>query len=316
MHTHRSAALAIATTFFLAVALGGTVVAGAGCERSHSVGGTSPAATTAASKGQAPASAGTGGALDGGVGAGDVAGYVQLEGLYRELAGTGATTKEPWASLARQMGHMRHLAESRGPTGSPGMMGPSQMGGRRMDGQGMMGTQDGGMTGRGMMWQRTCGLDEWNRQMATMSREDAEAARAAGDAERARTLDEVAKEHTKLADRIGAGPSAPLGTQGSEIFAATCAPCHQAQGDGVPGVFPPLRGDPVVLGPDERLIQVVLGGLNRPLEIGGRQYYGVMPSFAARLDDATVAAVLSYIRTAWGNNAPPVTPERVAGARR
>ena len=72
----------------------------------------------------------------------------------------------------------------------------------------------------------------------------------------------------------------------------------------------------MVNGPDEQLIHVVLGGLNQPLEIRGQRYYGVMPPFAGRLDDATLAAVLTYVRSAWGNSAAPVTPRRVAAVRR
>jgi len=142
------------------------------------------------------------------------------------------------------------------------------------------------------------------------------AAHASSDSRRAKALDAVAREHGKLADQIASTPSAPVGTQGAEIFAATCSPCHRPQGEGIPGVFPALRGDSVVNGPDEHLIRVVLGGLNQPLEIHGQRYLGLMPSFAGRLDDATLAEVLTYIRSAWGNSAPPVTPQRVAALRR
>ena len=118
--------------------------------------------------------------------------------------------------------------------GGPEMMGGQQPGGPGM-GPGMIGPQGGMMGGGpGMMWQRTCGLDDWNRQMGAASRKDAEAARASGDSQRAKTLDEVAQEHGKLADQIASTPSVPVGTQGAEIFAATCAPCHRPQGEGIP----------------------------------------------------------------------------------
>ena len=324
----------------LVILVGVTADVLAGCQRGAPPGSTAQASkptTTSANKDDAPATASaTGQAADGGSAVGEAVSYGHLEGLYKDLAKTAPGQR--WASMAQQMAYMHQLASQGGATGVPGPMGPGggMMGGQRGAGPGMMGSgggmmgggqpsggpgmmgPQGGMMmgGQGMMWQRACGLDEWNRGMAAMSRKDAEAARAAGDAQRARTLDEVAEEHGKLADQIGSGPSAPVGTQGAEIFAATCAPCHRPQGEGVPSAFPALRGDPVVNGPDERLIQVVLGGLNEPLEIGGQHYFGVMPPFAGRLDDATLATLLTYIRGAWGNNAPPVTPQRVAAVRR
>ena len=322
MDTHRSAETALAGAI-LAMVVGGAAVAPAGCERNHAVSTTAPTSSTPSAQGSATDQPSDGGSPE-------AASYAHLERLYKELAGPSSSApKQPWASLAQQMAYMHQLATQGRATGPGGMgPGPGMMGGRQGGGPGMMGGQQPG--GRGMgpgmmgpqgtmmgggpgtMWQRACGLDEWNRRMAAASRKDAQAARAAGDSQGARTLDEVAKEHDKLADQIGSTPSAPLGTQGAEIFAATCAPCHRPQGEGVPGVFPPLQGDPVVNGPDEHLIRVVLEGLNHPLEIRGQRYFGVMPSFAGRLDDATLAAVLTYIRSAWGNSAPPVTPQRVA----
>ncbi len=89
---------------------------------------------------------------------------------------------------------------------------------------------------------------------------------------------------------------------GSAIYAAQCAGCHQADGSGVPGAFPPLAGhvgdlyaaDPAFL------VQVTLYGLQGPIVVQGVSYAGVMPAFA-RLTDAEIAALLNYTLTAWGD---------------
>ncbi len=303
----------------LAAALGAAGAVALGCERNDGHGSTGPAAPKASTPASATAalapSASTAQSADGGA---EAATYAELEGLYKELAGTATPPKEPWASLARQMAHMHQLTVSGGAMGSPGTMGgPNMMGGQGMGGQGTREPQGTMMAGHGMMWQRSCALDTWNRQMATMSHESGVAARSTGDTKLARTFDAVAEKHAKLADTIGAQPApTDTGANGASIFAAACAPCHRPQGEGVPGVFPALRGDSVILGADERLIKVVLGGLNGPLKIGDQRYFGVMPPFGGRLNDAALAAVLTHVRSSWGNSAAPITKERVAAVRK
>jgi len=104
---------------------------------------------------------------------------------------------------------------------------------------------------------------------------------------------------------------------GKRLF-GTCASCHQATGAGVPGVFPPLAGSEWVLGNEERLIRVLLHGLNGPIVVKGNNYNGVMPSFGKvpgggyNWSDEKIAQVLSYIRQDWGNNAALVTKEKVS----
>ena len=82
-----------------------------------------------------------------------------------------------------------------------------------------------------------------------------------------------------------------------------------------PGVFPPLKGSAVVNSPDPtEHIRTVLRGLSGKA-IGGVTYASAMPAFADQLTDEEVAAVLSYERTSWGNQAPPVKPEDVVARR-
>lgn len=94
---------------------------------------------------------------------------------------------------------------------------------------------------------------------------------------------------------------APVIRQGAQLFALNCAPCHQPNGEGTLRTFPALNGNALVTAPNPQgLIEVVLHGRN------------IMPSFAGRLSAQEIAAILSYMRTAWRNHAPPITTEQVA----
>jgi len=99
-----------------------------------------------------------------------------------------------------------------------------------------------------------------------------------------------------------------------------CATCHQKNGQGLVPAFPPLVGTPWVTGDEERLIKLTLHGLWGVIEVNGKVYdpaNGVPPMtpFESMLDDKEVAAVLTYIRNSWGNQAPPVKPETVKKIR-
>ena len=102
---------------------------------------------------------------------------------------------------------------------------------------------------------------------------------------------------------------------GAQIFAANCAACHQATGKGLPGVFPPLAGSPWVTGDPQTVSQIVLHGMNGEIEVQGTKYKGAMPAFAEQLSDAEMAAVLSYVRSAWGNAGAPIEAEAVKASR-
>ena len=102
---------------------------------------------------------------------------------------------------------------------------------------------------------------------------------------------------------------------GAEIYQARCLSCHQGNGGGVPGVFPPLTGTEWVTGDEEVLIRIVLNGMTGEIEVNGMTYGGVMPPWGAFLSDDEVAALLTYIRTEWNNDASEVAPETVAAVR-
>ncbi len=102
---------------------------------------------------------------------------------------------------------------------------------------------------------------------------------------------------------------------GGEIFQGKCVACHQANGAGVPGVFPPLVGSEWVLGNPERLAHIPLHGIQGKLTVKGIAYNGMMPVFGELLSDGEIAAVLTYIRSQWGNKADAVTEEMVKKVR-
>jgi mono/diheme cytochrome c family protein len=108
---------------------------------------------------------------------------------------------------------------------------------------------------------------------------------------------------------------------GKRQFQAACITCHQANGLGVPGAFPPLAGSDWANGSDERVIRIVLHGLGGEVKVGAAVFNGAMPSFGKvpgsgyNWRDDQIAAVLTYIRQEWGNQAGPVTPEQVAAIR-
>ena len=101
---------------------------------------------------------------------------------------------------------------------------------------------------------------------------------------------------------------------GATVYAGNCVACHQANGAGLTGVFPTLVNSRWVTGSEERLVQILLHGIQGEIEVQGVTYNGVMPAFP-QLADAELAAVLSYIRGEWGNDAAPVSAEAIAAGR-
>jgi mono/diheme cytochrome c family protein len=94
--------------------------------------------------------------------------------------------------------------------------------------------------------------------------------------------------------------------RGQAIYEERCASCHGEQGQGAPGAYPPLAGSrKVQLASSVNLIRTVLHGGFPPATAGNPRPYG-MPPFGQDLGDADVAAVVTYLRNAWGNSAPPV----------
>ncbi len=98
----------------------------------------------------------------------------------------------------------------------------------------------------------------------------------------------------------------------------TCVACHQANGQGTPGQFPPLVKSEWINEPEPgRIIRLVLNGLNGSLVFQGQDFNGTMVPWKDSLTDEEIAAVLTYVRQnkEWGNNASEVKPERVKAVR-
>ena len=114
---------------------------------------------------------------------------------------------------------------------------------------------------------------------------------------------------------LGGGGVAAAAVDGASVFSSRCAACHQATGQGLPGAFPPLAGSEFVLGDGERAVRIVLRGLSGPVTVKGLPFNNGMPAWADQLSDAEIAAVLTYVRSSFGNVAPAVTADVVAAQR-
>ena len=103
---------------------------------------------------------------------------------------------------------------------------------------------------------------------------------------------------------------------GQELYMTRCAFCHQANGEGMAGNFPPLAGSEWVLHEDASLpIKVVLAGLGGPITVMGQQYNSNMAPVVGDLEDQDVANIVTYIRQSWGNEASEVTADQVASIK-
>jgi mono/diheme cytochrome c family protein len=102
---------------------------------------------------------------------------------------------------------------------------------------------------------------------------------------------------------------------GKKVYDTTCITCHQANGLGVPGQYPPLAGSEWATGSEERVIRIVLHGLSGPIKVHDKEYNNVMAPLGAALKDEQIANVISYVRASWGNAASEVQPETVAKVR-
>ena len=127
--------------------------------------------------------------------------------------------------------------------------------------------------------------------VAWLSAQKAEAAEAAASAEKTWTM-------------------AELMSHGQKVYTTACAACHQINGEGLPNVFPGLKGSPVIVGDVATHIDVVINGVMKD----GKPT--AMQAFGAQLNDADLAAVITYERNAWGNDSGDVVqPADIKAAR-
>lgn len=204
------------------------------------------------------------------------------------------------------------------------MMGPS--GGGMMDRESMRGRMmDRPAQGRGMLEDRMMMRSqtrEWDLQMRAMHGQMSQTMRELG-------YDEMAALHDRMMANYGdaagsfqeeqgeaGSPSPPEGSvSGAEVYRQYCATCHGADGQGLGSAFPPLSGSRWVTNDTTTPVRIVLHGLQGPIQVQNKTFDGIMPAFAARLSDDEVAAVLTYVRNEWGNDAPAVTVDAVSDVR-
>ena len=117
------------------------------------------------------------------------------------------------------------------------------------------------------------------------------------------------------AELAGERPVAGAQVDGAALFASACVACHQANGAGLPGVFPPLAGSEWVAGKETTMAAIVLHGIAGSITVKGSNYAVAMPAFKDQFSDEQLAAVLTHVRSQWGNAASPISAATVATVR-
>lgn len=118
-------------------------------------------------------------------------------------------------------------------------------------------------------------------------------------------------------------PTGPLNAAGAAttadgeaLFGANCAACHQATGAGIPNLFPPLDGSEWVAMDGRVITNILIHGIEGEITVKGATYKGMMPPFGEKFSDTEIAAIATYVRSAWSNSAGPVDAGQVAAERK
>ena len=112
------------------------------------------------------------------------------------------------------------------------------------------------------------------------------------------------KKETKTVDN----GNKPQGLDGAALYATNCQGCHQANGEGLKGAFPPLKGSQIVLNDNmETMVGIIMNGYN------AREEYGIMPPVGTNnnLNAEEIAAIANHEKSSWGNNAKKAGPEEI-----
>jgi len=135
-----------------------------------------------------------------------------------------------------------------------------------------------------------------------------------GQAELAQMENRKSRSYIKTPDEIHDDLHEGDELEGSILYKTYCATCHQRNGKGDNNRFPPLAGSDWVTGDEERLISVVMNGLQGEIKVNGKSYNGLMP-MNKHLDDHAIASIITYIRMNFSNNAAPVSAIQVSRVR-
>ncbi len=143
-----------------------------------------------------------------------------------------------------------------------------------------------------------CGKDHGFMPIVVVAKNEADYAQWVAEQKSAASADAAAAEREWSMDELMA--------RGEKVYATSCAACHQANGEGIPGAFPALKGSAIATGPVDKHIDVILNGRSGT----------AMAAFGAQLSDIDIAAVATYERNAWGNDTGDlVQPSAVKAAR-
>jgi mono/diheme cytochrome c family protein len=123
-------------------------------------------------------------------------------------------------------------------------------------------------------------------------------------------------EEVKMEEAIveGSGIDKTLMEKGKAIY-VQCLACHQANGEGITGAFPPLANSDYMLADINRMIKTILNGTTDPIMVNGTEYPGNTMTKFTHLSDKDIAAVATYVLNSWGNSGGVVTTEMVASNR-
>ena len=102
--------------------------------------------------------------------------------------------------------------------------------------------------------------------------------------------------------------------RGKRVYMETCSMCHQLEGQGIEGVFPPLAKSDFLMADKERPIRIVLKGLSGPITVNSKKYDGVMPP-QTLLNDEQVSDVVTFVRNSWGNSGEAIRADAVKRIR-
>ena len=122
-------------------------------------------------------------------------------------------------------------------------------------------------------------------------------------------------DRRSLADFEHASAGDDTDIDAGKLYAANCVACHQAEGQGVPGAFPPLGDSEWVVGEPAVLVQILLHGVHGELTVGDDVYDGDMPPFGDKFSDGEMAALATHLRTSFGNDASAVEADLIEEQR-
>lgn len=251
------------------------------------------------------------------------AGYERLQQAYASADTLPPALRRMRGAMGQMHGQMRRPRRGMGGNMHEGGMHDERQG--RRDGHGQLNMHDEGAR-RGGSGRDSTEMWEWHQQMMSMHARMARMHDGGGLARRHRRMERRHRRMMKtFPSKEPADPSetqqqvpagdAALAAQGEDLYAQHCASCHGRKGNGLGGAFPPLAGTNWVTGEADTAIRIVLHGLRGRISVKDRIYNNVMPAFGRRLSDDEVAAILSYVRTSWGNGQDRIESEKVRETR-